>query len=218
MKKSFTLIELLVVVAIIAVLVAILLPAVAKARMTARRISCASNLRQIGMGWGIYWSDHNGYVPHCGHWANWGGFESGSSNPTWEHGLLPPSQRPLYLYVSAGLYKCPDDNRQEAIANIGDHCWYGWGTSYLINFYSLNKAWIQYGGRYVSRVDQITDPSRLILIGDGTLHAFSGTGWLGNLLRFSWHSDSDWWNNVLYADLHVDYVLIDRVDPLNPPQ
>ena len=62
-KRGFTLIELLVVVAIIAVLVAMLLPAIHKAREQARLIMCGSNLRQTGQGVHLYAGSFNGYAP-----------------------------------------------------------------------------------------------------------------------------------------------------------
>src|ERR1044072_2109069 len=63
MRKAFTLIELLVVIAIIAILASILFPVFARARENARRSSCMSNLKQIGLGFMQYTQDYDERMP-----------------------------------------------------------------------------------------------------------------------------------------------------------
>jgi prepilin-type N-terminal cleavage/methylation domain-containing protein/prepilin-type processing-associated H-X9-DG protein len=78
-SRGFTLIELLVVISIIALLVALLLPALGKARTHARAVVCASNQRQIGIGFGLYRADYASYLPPIN--SNVGYNNSGTEKP-----------------------------------------------------------------------------------------------------------------------------------------
>ncbi|RYX82286.1 DUF1559 domain-containing protein [bacterium] len=91
MKRAFTLIELLVVIAIIAILAAILFPVFARARENARRSSCQSNLKQVGLGVLQYTQDYDEMMPP---------YQNTVYFLPWHH-LIEP-------YVkSVSLYKCP---------------------------------------------------------------------------------------------------------------
>ena len=80
---GFTLIELLVVIGIIALLIGILLPVLSNARQEAVSISCASSLRQMGIGLGTYGHDYRDRGPYAGAVIDWDQLDPDTNNPPW---------------------------------------------------------------------------------------------------------------------------------------
>src|SRR5438552_3889054 len=112
---GFTLIELLVVTAIIGVLAALLLPALSQARESARRIACASNVRQLAAAVYMYGPDSDDRLPGVWEGSVGSGKDSGAGG--WIYFInfggptkFDPSRGSLYPYIKNGnIFECPAD-------------------------------------------------------------------------------------------------------------
>jgi prepilin-type N-terminal cleavage/methylation domain-containing protein/prepilin-type processing-associated H-X9-DG protein len=152
-RKGFTLIELLVVIAIIAILAAMLLPALARAREQARRAVCKSNLKQIGLGLLIYANDFNEAFPF--------GLPDQGRDSEYVMGDFTVLWTSDYI-KSVGIFRCPSttDNPDMLSDNMTfsfGTCSYGYDDSKsAVSFPHVGCAgdapdlhwWVDSGGTY----------------------------------------------------------------------
>ena len=206
-KKGFTLIELLVVISIIALLLAILMPALGRAKEAAKRVVCLSNQRQLGLAWTVYAESNDGKMcsprPMGGtsndakySWIKWtgSGWPDTWNDQEWEDSIKMGA---LWDYTkSEGVFRCPAGNKDEQITYAG-FASMGWMSP-------LNRA---VDGPIFKSISRIKQPvRRAVFIDEGKLTSdFFSVNYI----------EETWWDQppnrhnygvtMSFADGHAEY-------------
>ena len=195
-SKIFTIVELLIVLAIIAVLAAMLLPALNKASERAKSIGCTNNLKQIGNAVSFYTIDYDGYLISC----------ALPETGWWIYSL----KRQLNYNSDAdiltkGVTQCPSRTKEDAIwGSLG----YGWNYDYF--GYRYNSPGVGYG----TKIHRVPDPQTILIadskdVGDTQVLIYPASPLMENRIAAR-HLNG---GNYLFIDGHVEYIT--RQDILN---
>lgn len=206
-KDRFTLIELLIVIAVIAILAALLLPALGKARQAARNSVCKSQLKQIGTSLVLYASDYGDYFPYTG-------------GKNYMEGIRPYLNAPEVVHQNTRtIFACPSDLKPHngptcSYAANGGYSW-AWGDPFYYGMtWSASAA--DYGSRKFAEVQMPSHTYAVVeiwlfqnrLYNSGAAAAFvtSVFAALNYDVPGQATTHNDYHNrrlNMLFADMHV---------------
>ncbi len=225
-RRAFTLIELLVVIAIIAILAALLLPALGKAKETAKAAACNNNNKQLTLAWQLYADDNLDFIVN-----NHGKPQTISDRNTWANNVedwlnsddntnriyLTGSKFGPYTAGVIGIYKCPSDLAPAAngqrIRSMSMNAMVG-DPGNLTN--QFNPLYVQF-----FKTADIKNPASIFVfldehcdtINDGFFVNKLEDGFWGNLPG-SYHNGG---NSISFADGHVEVHRWQCADTIKPP-
>lgn len=207
-QRGFTLIELLVVISIISLLIAILMPALGKARESARNMACLNNLRQIGVGMHAYAADYKDYLPVKPGQLNWNQPYTLVDSMVMKGGYLPHNG-PGWGYSK--VFHCPSDINPY-IADYPSSYWYRQthnGNAYL----TQNGQPLRLGNQDPARLGMV----RALMVERSAISSGLVTPHPGGIMvvpttyaPYDTNSYNSFWHheggNTMYEDGHTTWV------------
>ena len=228
MKRGFTLIELLVVVAIIAILAAMLLPALNRAREAAKTAACQAGMKNLGIAMSLYSADYGGYL--CWHYHRQGPVDGYACNTYHWYELWTPYTDGTDVFHDPAL--APLNHRWSIIGSTGDRADTYW-CDYMWNLHALFKHDRDINDKGVSR-DELPFPTSTVGLMCRRLMTCSWTHQYGYFQNvgpggFATSQDgspNDWpmgsyarplrvhkgGDNLLFCDGHVSWTAPDATD------
>jgi len=189
MRRAFTLIELLVTIAVIAVLIGIMVPALNKARGSARRTLCASQLRQVGVGLRQYLNDHNDRFPYASYMPSIGPYPLAGDRPIFIADVLKPD------VGDAKAFQCPNDSADDA--RLAPNAGRSYFDSEKSSYQYRDERFVFLGGQTLAQVA-------------ARIEQFTGQPVADNTIRILWDykafhgpAGSPGAKRYLYVDGHV---------------
>ena len=227
-RRGFTLIELLVLIAVIAILAAMLLPVLSRAKAQGLSTACKSNLRQLGIALNLYVDDFYQYPPYVGvgDAISGGTFQSAWEFSYFDAGLSPYVERSSATLEMRAVFKCPAA-KPPSLTNTAvltiltpiesdtvfvnfveyiacDYGYNGFGTGFRSPSLAFQTQDLGLGASTQPAIgeSQVKAPADMIAIGDSTFASVIGP-FPGELQQLSSRHENG--ANVVFCDGHVEY-------------